>query len=366
MTQIDINTIIDMFTQSMGIETAEKTIDEAIQHVGLPKKSFYTQEEFERICDELKKKGGYIAMVATIIQSNISCYEYYQTLLNQEKKEKENITQWGKKIEALYHSLSESHRELEKKTKELQVANEKLQSTNRALEETQEQIIRSEKLAAIGKLASGVGHELRNPLSSLKNIAFLFNKRLSQTDPTIREFTGILSKEVDHMNKIISDLLDFSRVKKLDRSIVQLDDIIDAALSAAHVNESKNVRVMREKKELISAWIDPDRMRQVFVNIFTNALQAMPDGGEIKVRTESDDENVRIIISDTGCGMSQETKEHIFDPLFTTKAKGIGLGMAIVHDIIEQHHGKIGIESKEGTGTTVIVSLPKTNGGNIG
>jgi signal transduction histidine kinase len=265
-------------------------------------------------------------------------------------------------LRASNEELRATDEELRATNEELQTANEELQAANEKLKETQEQLIRSEKLAAIGKLAGGVGHELRNPLGAIKNAAYYIkgkvtNSELAKTEPRIIEFLGIMDDEINSSNKIISDLLNFSRVAKPTVSPAKIRKVMEDALS--RLTAPENIEVINKvDANLPEVEIDADQTRQVFINIATNAIQAMPEGGKLTIDARKGDKFLEVAISDTGDGISEDVIGKIFDPLFTTRAKGIGLGLAVCKSIIERHGGAIGVESKVGEGATFTVKLP--------
>jgi len=258
--------------------------------------------------------------------------------------------------------LDAQNEELRATEEELRAANEELQSANEELRETQEQLIRSEKLAAVGQLASGVGHELRNPLGAIKNAVFYIRRRVTKTDlptrePRAFEFLGIIDEEVDAANKVITDLLGFSRVTKPTVSPVNVAGVIEDALR--HAPQPENMDLAKHIDEnLPMVMVDADQIRQVFINIILNAQQAMNEGGRLDIRTRSKGKYVEVEFADTGCGIPESAISKIFDPLFTTKAKGIGLGLSVCKSILEKHDGDIRVESEAGRGTTFTVSLP--------
>jgi PAS domain S-box-containing protein len=276
-----------------------------------------------------------------------------------------DVTERKRMEEALKKSEEElraSNEELRATEEELRATNEELQTANEELKETQEQLIRSEKLAAIGKLAGGVGHELRNPLGAIKNAAYYIkgkvtNSELAKTEPRIIEFLGIMDDEINSSNKIISDLLNFSRVAKPTVSPAKIRKVMEDVLS--RLTAPENIEVINKvDANLPEVEIDADQTRQVFVNIATNAIQAMPEGGKLTIDARKGDKFLEVAISDTGDGISEDVIGKIFDPLFTTRAKGIGLGLAVCKSIIERHGGALGVESKVGEGATFTVKLP--------
>ena len=230
------------------------------------------------------------------------------------------------------------------------------------LRETQEQLIRSERLAAIGQLAGGVGHELRNPLGAIKNAVYYIRGKVSKSElgekePRVMEFLNIMDDEVNASNKIISDLLGFSRVGKPSVSPTRIQKVIEDALLRITIPE--NIELPKKlDADLLEVEIDADQIQQVLVNIITNAVQAMPDGGKLTIGAREKDEFLEMEIADTGDGIADEAMDKIFDPLFTTKAKGIGLGLAVCQTIIGRHQGNIEVKSHMGKGTTFTIKLP--------
>ena len=230
------------------------------------------------------------------------------------------------------------------------------------LEEAQEQLIRAEKLASIGQLASGVGHELRNPLGAIKNAIFYVRRRvarsdLAATEPRVLEFLDIMDKEVTSANKVISDLLGFSRVAKPTVAPANIGGMIEDALK--YVPMAENIKLTTDVDPgLPMVMVDADQVRQVFVNIILNAVEAMPEGGRLEIRARSKAQFVEVEFADSGGGIPESIIGKIFDPLFTTKAKGIGLGLAMSKSILERHGGNIQVKSEDGKGATFTASLP--------
>lgn len=230
------------------------------------------------------------------------------------------------------------------------------------LKEFQEQLILREKLAAVGQMASVVGHEIRNPLGVINNAIYYIKTKFEMSsgkdlDPKIQKHIGIIEKEVAASNKIVSDLLGFSRTRPPMAQPLDLNRIIEDSLSAVSFPETVKVEIDLSL-ELPPALINPDEIRQVFINLFNNAWQAMPEGGTLKIRSYIDEEMAQVEVTDTGCGISPENMKKLFAPFFSTKTKGTGLGLAAVRRILERHKGKIKVRSRLGQGTTFIVSLP--------
>ena len=245
---------------------------------------------------------------------------------------------------------------------ELRASNEELEAANEELRETQEQLIRSERLAAIGQLAGGVGHELRNPLGAIKNAVYyvkgkVAKSEVAQKEPRVMEFLEIIDDEVNASNKIINDLLGFSRVGKPAVSPTHVKKVIEDALSRTPIPENIAL-TKRLDSDLTEIEIDSDQIQQALVNIITNAVQAMPEGGKLTIGTREKGKFLEVEITDTGSGIPQEVKDKIFEPLYTTRAKGIGLGLAVSKSIIDRHGGNIEVKSKVGEGTTFNIKLP--------
>ncbi len=232
----------------------------------------------------------------------------------------------------------------------------------RELHSAQEQLIRDEKLAVLGQLASGVGHELRNPLGAIKNAGYFLKMALEKPEPEVKETLEILEREVVTSEKFISSLLDFARTKPPVRRKVNINDIVRDTLSGATLPENMRV-IIRLDEWLPPILADPDQLSQVFANIILNATQAMPEGGRLVVTSESLDKNwVVVSVADTGVGIPEEDRQRLFEPLFTTKAKGIGLGLALAKNLVEAHEGTIEVQSEEGKGSTFTIRLPTRAG----
>jgi signal transduction histidine kinase len=180
---------------------------------------------------------------------------------------------------------------------------------------------------------------------------------LTEGDETVKEYLEIISSEVETAGKIVSDLLDFSRARAAEREEVALCDLVSQVLSRRPPPKTVEV-IIKIPVELSPIYVDSRQMRQVLVNLFSNSCQAMPEGGMLTIRAAEGSSNVKFSITDTGCGISEENKQKIFEPLFTTKSRGIGLGLAVTKNLIEINGGSIEVESEEGKGTTVKVILP--------
>ena len=221
----------------------------------------------------------------------------------------------------------------------------------------QEALLKSERLAAIGQLASAVGHEIRNPLGVIKNSAYFLNMMLKDVaDEKVVKHLKILEKEVNSANLIISDLLDFARKKPLTLVKTDLNETVKNTLSKITVPE--NIKVEIKLGEISKMLLDEERVQRVCHNLILNAVQAMPEGGKLAIQTTKQDDSAKLIVRDTGVGIPKEIVPRLFTPLFSTKAKGIGLGLVICKQIVEGHDGNITVDSRVGEGSTFTVKLP--------
>lgn len=236
----------------------------------------------------------------------------------------------------------------------------------REIRNLQEKVRRSERLASLGRLAAGVAHEIRNPLSSIKGFAQYFVKRLSGRDEE-QGYAAVMVKEVDRLNRVITDLLDFAGPRETRREPQSLAAIADQALKLMSPDfADRKVEVVKAyEPDLPEVPVDRDRISQVFINLLLNALESMEAGGEIRIglRRCGPPPGVEMSVSDTGSGIAEGDLEQLFEPFFSRKKKGTGLGLAIVHQIIESHRGDIRVESRPGTGTTFRIRLPLNGNG---
>ena len=251
-------------------------------------------------------------------------------------------------------SRKDMEKKLEKYSKHLEILVEK---KTEQLAEAQAQLIKSERLAAIGELAGMIGHDLRNPLSGIKNAAYYLRKRdLENLSPQSKEMIETIDKCIGHSNKIINDLLDYSREIRLDREEISLKDLVSEALSMILIPEKVNVEKKLIRK--VELYVDLDKLERVFVNLIKNAIDAMPDGGTILIESKEADDRLELSFTDTGTGIPDDVMPKMFSPLFTTKAQGMGFGLAICKRVVEAHGGIINCQTMKGKGTTFTVTLP--------
>jgi signal transduction histidine kinase len=224
------------------------------------------------------------------------------------------------------------------------------------LRNLRERVVHSERMAALGELAARVAHEIRNPLISIGGFARRLEKKLSGD---IQEYAKIIVNEVSRLENILKEILGFVKSSRVNKSSVNINDLIANIVDfiTPEMDEKQNI-ISRELSELpIISVIDPDRIKEAILNIVSNAAQAT-DHGTITIRTRVEDNEAVIELTDTGCGIKDEDIRNIFNPFFTTKTQGTGLGLAVTHKIVQEHNGKIKVESVWGGGTAFKIYLP--------
>jgi PAS domain S-box-containing protein len=222
----------------------------------------------------------------------------------------------------------------------------------------EQQVLRSERLAAMGEVAAMVGHDLRNPLTGIAGATYYLKMKMKSRGDSRkkREMLELIEKDIDYSNKIVNDLLDYSREIHLDLTETSPRSIVEETLSM--VEAPDNVAIFNLAHNMPNLSLDMEKIKRVFLNIVKNAVDAMPKGGRLTIKGRKSGANFEFSFEDTGVGMAQHMVEKIFSPLFTTKAKGMGFGLAICKRIVEAHHGKISVETAIGKGTTFIVTVP--------
>jgi signal transduction histidine kinase len=222
-----------------------------------------------------------------------------------------------------------------------------------------EELQKTEKLKAIATLAAGMAHEIKNPLTSIKTFTEYLPKK--HNDPVfVDKFNAIVGNEVDRMNNIVKQLLEFSRPSELKLKKTDINSLLDETLSLLNNDLLKyNIKAQKDYSDIASISVDPAQIRQVFLNLFLNAIDSMKTGGIIHIATGQENTNeVFVSISDAGQGIPKEDIGRIFDPFFTRKDEGTGLGLSVVHGIIKKHRGEITVKSFPEKGTSFMISLP--------
>jgi signal transduction histidine kinase len=248
---------------------------------------------------------------------------------------------------------------------EVSILNWELHQSLERLARAQSEFVARERLAALGELSAILAHEVRNPLSAISNcVSLLRTQPEPKSGPREQPMLDIISEEVQRLDQLVHELLDFARPVQPHPRPEPLDAVVEGALSAALRSQTSHspVTVQREvAPDLPPALVDVPLLHMALSNLFTNALQAMPEGGALHVRIERADkaaQRLQLSISDTGRGMTPEVQRRIFEPFFTTRANGTGLGLPIVRRIVEGHQGEVEVRSTEGRGTTFTVRLP--------
>lgn len=220
--------------------------------------------------------------------------------------------------------------------------NAELQSAYAELRQTVGQLLQAERLSSLAEIASGVVHEIRNPLGAIKGAVEILEDELAKNSPR-REFAQIAKTEVERIDKLVQEFFHFARVKEPNKQPTDANEIIrDVKILIENQAASQNVQIGQELAHNLSlVSLDAEQIKQVLLNLAINALQAMPEGGELVFRTFQKDDKLYIETEDTGGGIDEAVKAKIFDPFVTTKDKGLGLGLSVVYKIINQHNGRI-------------------------
>jgi two-component system sensor histidine kinase HydH len=236
-----------------------------------------------------------------------------------------------------------------------------LAESNRSLRETQVSLRRSERLAALGQLTAGLAHELRNPLGTIKASAEMLTKQNVQQNPKVQaEMAEYIGSEVNRMNSLITSFLNFARPLQIHPAEGDLDAVVDGVLrQQADLAKQRQVRVSVQKPEDGCRFsFDADLLAVALTNLLQNAIQASAAGQEVEIRIERSAADVRVWVTDHGSGIPAQHLESIFNPFFTTKPQGVGLGLPIVAKIVDEHQGRIDVASEEGKGTKFEIVLP--------
>jgi signal transduction histidine kinase len=239
-------------------------------------------------------------------------------------------------------------------------AAEELAEANRHLSEAEAAVRRSERLAALGQLSAGLAHELRNPLGTMKASAEMLMRNVGKENETAREVAGFISTEVDRTNSLVTRFLEFARPMRLRLETVNVAEILDHSVALLE-RDAPQYRVTVYKNyspDLAPFPLDGELMERVFYNLLLNAAQASAGGGAITVKTRPCDGMAEVAVIDRGQGIQPKDLEQIFNPFFTTKPEGSGLGLAIVSKIVDEHGGRIAVESETGKGSVFRVYLP--------
>jgi PAS domain S-box-containing protein len=237
----------------------------------------------------------------------------------------------------------------------------------------QEEILRMDRLVSLGEISSGIAHEIRNPLAGIKTTAQAMGEEMDRNDPKL-EYLNRITKEIDRLNDLLKMFFSFAKPQKPNLVFCNVKDVVNGIMPLLIKDIADRGIAFAEKYNpvLPKVKVDLNQMHQVFLNLFLNAIQAMPSGGELRIEAEpvfSKPQNqaradyVQVAVRDTGGGVPSSILSKIFDPFFTTKAKGVGLGLSISYQIIKKHGGTIRVESQPGNGTAFFITLPLLDGG---
>ena len=239
---------------------------------------------------------------------------------------------------------------------------EQLAEANARIQKVEEAARRSDRLAALGQLSAGLAHELRNPLGTIKASAEILQRNLTSENDVAREVAGFIGSEVDRTNSLVTRFLQFARPLQLHRDNADLAQTLDRAVAQVE-REAKGVAIYKNYAPEIAPFpFDAELMERVFYNLLLNAVQATATGGAVTVKTRAAAGAVEVAVIDRGAGIDPGARDSIFNPFFTTKPEGVGLGLAIVSKIVDEHGGKITVESEPGKGSVFHVLLPSTAG----
>ena len=236
----------------------------------------------------------------------------------------------------------------------------KMASDIENLRQMNEQLMRADKLAAMGTLAAGVAHEVNNPLASISSLIQMM--RSENGSDEMHERLELIQTQIQRITQVTKDLTDFARARPAAKSTVEINSIVETALRLAEFDSTfQKLKITRDLASAIpKIFADSDQLQQVFLNLFLNARDAMPNGGELTVVSKSSDDEIFVEISDTGTGIDDGNTKQVFDPFFTTKpaGKGTGLGLAVCYGIITAHGGRLELRQNESPGATFVVTLP--------
>lgn len=267
-------------------------------------------------------------------------------------------------IGVLVQTFSEQNRQQLRHQREL---NDRLLQQQEALKESlarleaaEENLRRQDRLAALGEMSAGIAHEIRNPLGIISSSAQLLGKRLPAPAPAIGQLLDIIEEETTRLNGLITDFLTFGRPARPSRQMVDLSGLVRRAVEHVQaVAERNGVKVVAELPlASLSASVDSEMVQQSLLNLLLNALDATPHGGEVSVSLRGEEGYLCLDVRDTGCGISEANRTKIFNPFFTTKEKGTGLGLANAHRMVEAHGGEITVQSVPGRGSVFTIRLP--------
>jgi len=311
--------------------------------------------------------------------NNPGYYSFLALLISMSVYLARNFAQTKKTLEKLNVELEDR---VKHRTEELAEANQGLERRNIELRQTQNQLVQSEKMAALGNLVAGISHEVNNPIGAVNSAADVItrcinritsiletsetvddiknNKQFQRSFKILQDNNQVTATAGDRIAKLVGSLKNFARLDEAEFQKADIHEGLDSTMTLIHHELKNKVEVLKEYGEIPNIFCYPNQLNQVFMNLFVNAAQAIEDKGVIKIKTSADDTNVYVEIADTGKGIPAEKLNRIFEPGFTTKSSGVGtgLGLSISYNIIQKHKGDITIKSEVGKGTEVVITLP--------
>ncbi len=234
------------------------------------------------------------------------------------------------------------------------------QTSLKNLKAAQEQLVKTEKMAAVGQMAAAISHDLRNPLTGIKMAAYYLGTKIDKSELELNNILRDIELEIDYASNVVTNILTYAKPVELIYTHADINKLLEDTITFVHLqNRDLTIKLVKKYAPNIpEIFIDSKQIKQVFINVLTNAIQAMPNGGTLSITTRLVGRDLEVEIKDTGLGISKDDFGKIFDPFFTTKARGVGLGLSISNNIINKHGGKMKIISELGLGTTFLMSLP--------
>ncbi|MBU0686966.1 MAG: GAF domain-containing protein [Candidatus Margulisbacteria bacterium] len=223
---------------------------------------------------------------------------------------------------------------------------------------TQKQLLMADKLTSIGTMMAGMVHEIKNPIASIQGLTQVLPE--STNDPEfMNSYNEMIPKQINRIKKIVDNILNYSKTPKLKKEKTDINKVIEETVDLFfHSARKKNIEFIKDLHPLPQTQADPDQLSQVFINLALNSIQAMPTGGSIWIRSKVSQNEIQIEFKDTGLGIPEDRLKNVFDPFFTMKREGTGLGMWVSYQIIKEHKGKMDVESAINQGTTFYITLP--------
>jgi two-component system sensor histidine kinase HydH len=306
-----------------------------------------------------------LGVFATLAMSIVACGAYLSFVFFLDPDQEIPPDQWrilvlrvlfiaiaGNLVNALADALREQNVRYRKLTGDLEQANRNLQQAEAAMR-------RADRLAALGQLSAGLAHELRNPLGTIKASSEMLTRNLPAENELASEMAGFISSEVDRTNSLVTRFLDFARPLSLKPTPADITQSIDRAIQQVEREVSGRATVIRNySPDLGPVPIDAEMIERVFYNLILNAVQASPEGAAVTVKTKRTDDGAEIAVIDRGSGIERDRMETIFNPFVTTKPNGVGLGLPIVSKIVDEHGGKLTVDSEPAKGSVFRVILP--------